>query len=113
VKRALSEAGIDHTKIRILSTKYQFIDPVNVLAPANRSVVVSFRRPDGPIIKPTVQAVVPRSDRAMAGQRAVFAVASVKPEPADPMRSHRQIENYNAIRVDPTPRLAFAQGGSS
>ena len=113
VKRALSEAGIDQAKIRILSTKYQFIDPVNVLAPANRSVVVSFRRPDGQIIKPTVQAAIPRSDRARAAQGEVFAGASVKPEPADPMRSHRQIENYNAIREDTTPRLALAQGGSS
>ena len=113
VKRALAETGIDQAKIRILSTKYQFIDPVNVLAPANRSVVVSFRRPDGQIIKTTAQAVIPRSDRARAAQRAVFAGASVKPEPADPMRSHRQIENYNAIREDTAPRLALAQGGSS
>lgn len=95
VRKALTEAGIDPSKIRILSAKYQHIDPSNVLAAANRSVMVSLKMSDGKIIKPRVQAAAHPLALAQLPQRATQSNAALLMEPTRPMVSHRHIENYS------------------
>ena len=89
--------------IRILMCirdRYQHIDPSNVLAAANRSVMVSLKMSDGKIIKPRVQAAAHPLALAQLPQRATQSNAALLMEPTRPMAvSYTHLDVYKRQSV--------------